>query len=56
MTAKNKVIEWIHKNLAYEEVKLKDFKNLPGGTLVIDLSGKETIVYYDYLNQEVRHT
>lgn len=56
MQAKLKVLDFIDKNFDISEIKLKDFKYLPGGTIVVDKDKKEMIVFYDLLNDKVKYT
>jgi hypothetical protein len=53
--AKKIVLEWIGRNYNPAQITVKDFPKAPGGTLVIDQSGSQTLVCWDYLNERIMY-
>ena len=52
--AADKVTAWIEDNFEGGSVEVKSVPTLPGGHRVIDSKGDETLVWYDFMTDEIK--
>ena len=50
----NEVKKWVEDNFDLDAVQLEPFPAMPQGVRVTDKQGKEMVVYYDFLTNEVK--
>lgn len=49
----NKVMSWIEANFHIDKITIKDFPLFPAGKRIIDKTGNEMLVYYDFLREKI---
>ena len=49
----NKVLSWIADNFHIDKITIKDFPLFPAGKRIIDKTGNEMLVYYNFLYDKV---